>query len=78
MSRTTIWRRVSDVADRTTIAKNVSPHVLRHTYGTQIAAAGASAQFIKQTMGHQNLETSQQYIEFSGRRIHQEADKIWG
>jgi len=78
MSRTTIWRRVNDVADETTISKKISPHVLRHTYGTMIAAEGASAQFIKQTMGHTNLATSQQYIEFSGRRIHQEADAIWG
>jgi len=78
MSRTTIWRRVTDVADETTIAKKISPHVLRHTYGTMIASEGASAQFIKQTMGHTNLATSQQYIEYSGRRIHQEADAIWG
>ena len=60
MSRTTIWRRVTDVADETTIAKKISPHVLRHTYGTMIASEGASAQFIKQTMGHTNLATSQQ------------------
>jgi len=78
MSRTTIWRRVTDVAEETNIAKKISPHVLRHTYGTTIAAEGASAQFIKQTMGHQHLATSQQYIEYSGRRIHQEADAIWG
>ena len=78
MSRTTIWRRVTAVADETTIEKKISPHVLRHTYGTMIASEGASAQFIKQTMGHTNLATSQQYIEYSGRRIHQEADAIWG
>jgi len=78
MSRTTIWRRVTDVAEETTIVKQISPHVLRHTYGTMIASEGASAQFIKQTMGHTNLATSQQYIEYSGRRIHQEADAIWG
>jgi len=78
MSRTTIWRRVTDVAEQATISKKISPHVLRHTYGTMIASEGASAQFIKQTMGHTNLSTSQQYIEYSGRRIHQEADAIWG
>lgn len=33
VSQTTIWRRVTDVADETTIPKNISPHVLRHTYG---------------------------------------------
>ena len=77
VSRITVWRRVREVHDETSIEKNVSPHVLRHTYGTQIAANGASAQFIKQTMGHTDLSTSQQYIEYSGRRIHREADEIW-
>jgi len=77
ISRTTIWRRVTEVAEQTSIDKKVSPHVLRHTYGTRIAANGASAQFIKQTMGHTDLSTSQQYIEYSGRRIHREADEIW-
>lgn len=78
MSRTTVWRRVTNVADQTAIDKKITPHTLRHTYGTQIAANGASAQFIKQTMGHTDLATSQQYIEYSGRRIHREADRIWG
>ncbi len=77
VSRITVWRRVREVHDETSIEKNVSPHVLRHTYGTRIAANGASAQFIKQTMGHTDLSTSQQYIEYSGRRIHREADEIW-
>ncbi len=77
ISRTTVWRRVTEVASQTSIDKKVTPHVLRHTYGTQIAANGASAQFIKQTMGHADLSTSQQYIEYSGRRIHREADQIW-
>jgi Site-specific recombinase XerD len=77
LSRTTIWRRTTEVADETSITKKVTPHVLRHTYGTMIASEGASAQFLKQTMGHTNLSTSQQYIEYSGRRIHQEADQIW-
>lgn len=78
MSRSTIYRHVVDVAEETTVTKKVTPHVLRHTYGTMIAARGATAQYIKQTMGHADLQTSQQYIEYSGRRIQDEADHVWG
>jgi integrase/recombinase XerD len=76
LSRTTIWRRVRSAADHAGLDKMCSPHVLRHTFGTRLAARGATAQFIKQVMGHRHLETSQQYIEFSGRRLHKEADDI--
>lgn len=78
LSRTTIWRRVNEAANRTSIKKKVTPHVLRHTYGTSIAARGATAQYIKQTMGHESLKTSQQYIRYSGQRVQQEADRVWG
>ena len=78
MSRTTIWRRVTEIAEQTSISKKITPHVLRHTYGTSIAARGATAQYIKQTMGHENLQTSQQYIRYSGQRVQQEADRVWG
>jgi len=77
ISRTTIWRRVDDTAEHADISTRCSPHVLRHTYGTQLAARGASAQYIKQTMGHVHLATSQQYIQFSGRRLHEEADRLY-
>jgi len=77
ISRTTIWRRVKAAANHAGLEKRTSPHVLRHTYGTDLAARGASAQFIKQTMGHSDLATSQQYITFSGRRLHQEADQLF-
>lgn len=76
ISRTTIWRRVTEAADHAGLQKRTSPHVLRHTYGTDLAAKGASAQYLKQTMGHSDLATSQQYITFSGRRLHQEADHL--
>jgi len=58
ISRTTVWRRVTEVASQTSIEKKVTPHVLRHTYGTQIAANGASAQFIKQTTFRRPNNTS--------------------
>lgn len=78
MSRTTIWRRVNEAAEQSSISKKVTPHVLRHTYGTTIASRGATAQYIKQTMGHENLQTSQQYIRYSGQRVQEEADRVWG
>jgi len=77
LSRTTIWRRVTSAADHAGLEKMCSPHVLRHTFGTKLAADGATAQYIKQAMGHRHLETSEQYIQFSARRMHEEADRLY-
>jgi Site-specific recombinase XerD len=78
VTRQTIHDRVKRVAAETDIRRNVMPHVLRHTYGTMIAANGASAQFITQTMGHEDISSSGAYIQFSGRQLSKEADEIFG
>jgi site-specific recombinase XerD len=51
-----IHDRVTEIAEKTEIRKKVSPHVLRHTYGTMIPRKGASPQYIRQTMGHADFE----------------------
>lgn len=77
MHRSTVTRRVKAVAEKTTIQKKVTPHVLRHTYGTLLAARGASTQYIRQTMGHATIRSSEQYLKFSGTQLLEEADDLW-
>jgi len=40
----------------------VSCHSLRHTFGTQALAAGASLLAISQAMGHASVTTTQVYV----------------
>lgn len=77
MHRSTVTRRVKKVADKTTIQKKVTPHVLRHTYGTLLAARGASTQYIRQTMGHATIRSSEQYLRYSGTQLLEEAEALW-
>ncbi len=39
-----------------------SPHIFRHTFGTNAAARGANAFTIKEIMGHSSLQTTMKYI----------------
>lgn len=78
VTRKAIYERVVRVAERTELRKRVTPHVLRHTYGTLIARNGATAQFIRQTMGHADLSSANDYIEYTGRQLAEEADDVWG
>lgn len=77
MSRKTIWDRVKDIAKETTLTKKVTPHVLRHTYGTILAEQDFTAAEIKAAMGHESLETSERYIQYSGRRLQDAFERKW-
>lgn len=78
VTRQTVSDRVRDVAEESGLMKKVTPHVLRHTYGTMIAANGATAQYIRQTMGHEDLSAASDYIRYVGRQLDEEADRIFG
>lgn len=48
------------------VAESARPvHRLRHTFGTRLAAAGATAKQIQALMGHKNLTTTQRYLHLS-------------
>jgi len=76
VTRQTIHADVVDLAEAAGLTRKVFPHHLRHTFGTRLAANGANASFIKSVMGHEDLSTSQQYIELSDQRIHDQADEV--
>jgi len=54
--------------DRTGAAR-VRPHRLRHTYGTDLAAAGIDLLVLRELMGHASPETTAGYVHVSPARI---------
>ena len=46
-------------------AQRVRPHRLRHTYGTELAAAGIDLLVLRELMGHASPETTARYIHLS-------------
>ncbi|WP_435147650.1 tyrosine-type recombinase/integrase [Halobaculum sp. P14] len=77
VTRQTIGNRVKRVASDTEIRKKITPHVLRHTYGTLIAARGATPQYIRQTMGHADLSSANDYLQYAGTQLDAEAEELW-
>jgi site-specific recombinase XerD len=47
----------------------VRPHRLRHTYGTDLAAAGIDLLVLRELMGHASPETTARYVHVSQERI---------
>ncbi len=54
---------VARLAEAAGIEKRVSPHVLRHTYATEmLKRPGATLEHVRRLLGHANVQTTQVYL----------------
>ena len=65
MSKRTIERIIKKMADKAGIAKNVSPHVLRHTFSVNCIEKGISTRALQSLLGHAILATTEIYLNLS-------------
>jgi integrase/recombinase XerD len=57
-----VWRIVRAAARRAGIAGNVSPHWLRHSHASHAIDRNAPVSLVRDTLGHQSLETTSRYL----------------
>lgn len=70
-----VARMVKKYAAISGIPKNVSPHVLRHTFATHLLGSGADLRAIQEMLGHKSLSTTQRYTHTSIEKIMEVYDK---
>ncbi|XMB85942.1 tyrosine-type recombinase/integrase [Mycoplasmatota bacterium WC44] len=51
---------------------SISPHKFRHTYATECLNNGASLEFIRRTLGHTNITTTQRYLHLNTKNLQDE------
>jgi len=57
-------------------ATRVRPHRLRHTYGTELAAAGIDLLVLRELMGHASPETTAGYVHLSAATLAAEYARV--
>lgn len=60
---------LSDIAKTLNISQSISPHKWRHTYATMCLQNGANLEFVRKTLGHSNLQTTQKYLHIERKNM---------
>jgi integrase/recombinase XerD len=68
---------VKAVANRAGLTKEVSPHVLRQTFATMALQKGISLPTVQKILGHDRLQTTAIYLNFTDVHIQDEFQRKW-
>ncbi|MDP2641925.1 MAG: tyrosine-type recombinase/integrase [bacterium] len=76
LTRRSVERIVKHYAVKAGISKKVTPHVIRHSFATDLLSNGADLRSVQMLLGHANISTTQIYTHVTNKQLKETHQKF--
>lgn len=74
ITRQGLWLQIKKIALAAGVTKNLTPHMLRHSFASHLLNGGASLRHVQELLGHENIATTQIYTHLTSEHVRREYD----